>query len=42
VAETTGTQEYVVSRAAFLDRIASAYGRTSADEVAAHLSFRQD
>lgn len=42
VAETTGTQEYVVSRDAFLDRIASAYAQTSADDVAAHLRFRQD
>jgi len=40
VVETTGTQEYVVTRAAFLDRIESTYGAGSANAVAAHLRFR--
>jgi len=42
VVETTGTQEYVVKRGAFLDRIGWAYGLESADAVAAHLRFRHD
>ena len=41
VVETTGPQEYVVSRAAFLTRVGSAYGSDSADAVAGRLRFRR-
>lgn len=34
VLETVGTQEYVVSRQKFLDRVAAAYGDDAADEIA--------
>lgn len=37
VLEDVGTQEYVVDRAAFLDRLASAFGEGAAGEVRAHL-----
>ncbi len=35
--ETVGTQEYQVGRAAFLDRLAAAYGSIAAADVAPHL-----
>ncbi len=34
VLETVGTQEYVVSRSRFLDRVAAAYGEDAAEEIA--------
>ena len=37
VLETVGTQEYVLERGAFLDRLAGTYGDTARDEVAPHL-----
>ncbi len=39
VVETTGTQEYVLEREAFLDRLGSAYGDAARAEVAAALTF---
>ncbi|HYN28648.1 MAG TPA: carbohydrate kinase family protein [Dermatophilaceae bacterium] len=39
VLETVGTQEYVLGRAAFLDRLARAYGDDAAADVAEHLTF---
>lgn len=39
VVETTGTQEYVLEREAFLGRIEGAYGETARDEVGAALSL---
>ena len=38
VVETVGTQEYTYDRAAFLARLAAAYGEDAAAEVAPHLS----
>jgi adenosine kinase len=38
VIETVGTQEYELGKAAFLRRLATAYGQESADEVEPHLS----
>jgi len=37
VIETLGTQEYRFTNAQFIERFAEAYGRSAADEVAAHL-----
>jgi adenosine kinase len=37
VIETVGTQEYTLSRGAFIERFAKAYGTDVADEVRAHL-----
>jgi adenosine kinase len=37
VIETTGTQEYRFTSAEFVERFASAYGQSSASEIAAHL-----
>ena len=34
VLETVGTQEYTVTRQAFLDRVAAAYGDDAAQEIA--------
>ena len=39
VVETTGTQEYVLGRARFLERIERSYGSAVADEVAPHFTF---
>jgi adenosine kinase len=39
VVETTGTQEYVLGRSRFLQRIEGSYGRSAAEEVAPHFSF---
>jgi adenosine kinase len=39
VVETTGTQEYTLSRDAFLDRLGAAYGEAARDEVGAALSL---
>ena len=38
VVETVGTQEYTLSKARFLERLAEAYGQQSADEIAPHIS----
>jgi adenosine kinase len=38
VLETVGTQEYVVKKPDFLDRLAESYGDKCADEVAPHLA----
>ena len=38
VIETVGTQEYVLSRETFLDRLTAAYGAGSAADVEPHLS----
>jgi len=40
VVETTGTQEYELSRTAFLARFAGAYGADAAEEVGQRLQFR--
>ena len=37
VIETVGTQEYALSRAAFLERFAEAYGQPAADEISTYL-----
>jgi len=37
VIETLGTQEYRFTNAQFVERFAEAYGRSAADEIAAHL-----
>lgn len=37
VIETVGTQEYTLSTAAFLERVRSSYGTTSAEEIAPHI-----
>lgn len=37
VIETVGTQEYELSKAAFLDRLAEAYGAESAQDIGPHL-----
>jgi adenosine kinase len=37
--ETTGTQEYVLSRSGFLRRFESAYGAEAAAELTPHLTF---
>jgi adenosine kinase len=39
VVETTGTQEYVLSRAGFVARFEDAYGAAAATDLAAHFSF---
>jgi adenosine kinase len=39
VVETTGTQEYVLSRAGFLQRFESAYGADAAAEIAPRFTF---
>ena len=39
VVETTGTQEYVLGRARFLQRLGDSYGEHAAAEVAPHFSF---
>jgi len=39
VVETIGTQEYVLERSAFLDRVASTYGDEAREEIAAGLSI---
>jgi adenosine kinase len=39
VVETTGTQEYVLGRARFLQRLGGSYGAQAAAEVAPHFSF---
>src|SRR5690606_7516954 len=39
VVETTGTQEYVLSRSGFLARFEGAYGSEAAAEIASHFSF---
>jgi len=39
VVETTGTQEYQLDHAGFIDRLRSAYGDAAADEVGAALTF---
>jgi adenosine kinase len=39
VLETVGTQEYVLGRASFLDRLARAYGDDAAADVQGHLTF---
>ncbi len=39
VVETTGTQEYTLSRAAFLERVAGAYGDAAAAEIGEALSL---
>ena len=38
VIETVGTQEYTLGKAAFLDRLAQAYGQESADAIEPHIS----
>ncbi len=38
VIETVGTQEYVLSKARFLERLADAYGAEAADEIAPHIT----
>ena len=38
VIETTGTQEYELDAATFLDRLGDSYGSVAADEVRAHLT----
>ncbi|EWT00568.1 ribokinase [Intrasporangium oryzae NRRL B-24470] len=38
VIETVGTQEYVLGKARFLERLAEAYGADSADEIAPHIT----
>ncbi len=37
VIETVGTQEYVLSKSHFLERLAEAYGAESADEIEPHI-----
>lgn len=39
--ETTGTQEYVLGREAFIARVEGAYGHVAAAQIGASLSFRQ-
>jgi adenosine kinase len=39
VVETTGTQEYLLGRARFLERVEHSYGREAADEVEPHFTF---
>jgi adenosine kinase len=39
VVETTGTQEYTLTREAFLDRLGSAYGDDARAEVSAALDL---
>jgi adenosine kinase len=38
VIETVGTQEYVLGKARFLERLTEAYGSESADEIAPHIT----
>ncbi|MEO7754188.1 MAG: carbohydrate kinase family protein [Terracoccus sp.] len=38
VIETVGTQEYALSKARFLERLADAYGAEAADEIAPHIT----
>ncbi|MEY4380588.1 MAG: hypothetical protein RLZZ378_991, partial [Actinomycetota bacterium] len=38
--ETTGTQEYRFTKEEFLNRFQAAYGKSAADEIAAHLTVR--
>jgi adenosine kinase len=38
VIETVGTQEYVLGKARFLERLAEAYGPESADEIGPHVT----
>lgn len=42
VVETIGTQEYVLERAGFLDRVASTYGDEAREEIGAALSISHD
>jgi adenosine kinase len=42
VLETVGTQEYVISRSHFLDRLARAYGDEAAEEIAPHVRSARD
>jgi adenosine kinase len=39
VVETTGTQEYVLGKARFLERLGGSYGEQAAADVAPHFSF---
>ena len=38
VIETVGTQEYTLGKARFLERLAEAYGPTSAAEIGPHIT----
>jgi len=42
VLETVGTQEYVVTTRAFLDRVAMAYGDEAAEEIGPHVRCARD
>ncbi|GAA2089578.1 carbohydrate kinase family protein [Aeromicrobium tamlense] len=42
VVETIGTQEYVLERSAFLDRVRSTYGDEACDEIGTALSITHD
>ncbi|MDN5768446.1 MAG: carbohydrate kinase family protein [Humibacillus sp.] len=41
VIETVGTQEYLLGKARFLERLAEAYGQESADEIGRHITCQR-